>query len=225
MLKLRHQNIAGSMITVTTTSTLWSDLVNTAAGTALRNAGFDTNKANGINLIPLDGSIRFQEDGNDPTATEGEPLDQNYIYGGRNIGIENLRLISSTGGNVLCYIQPGMCNPHETTFISPAGASSGGNSLISTGATYSTVSMASADTEYTYTLTSDVKSLEMRLDIDSSSDFKLNIGGGVGDSATDYIPVEDGELYWRQNMNLASGTVLRFQSPTAGQTMKIVTYS
>jgi len=225
MLKLKHQNVSGSKIVVTTTSTLWSDLVNTAAGTTLRNAGFDTNKANGVNLIPLDGNIRFQEDGNDPTATEGEPLDINYIYGGRNISLTNLRLISSTGSSVTCYIQPGMCNPHETTFISPAGADSGNESIISSSATYTSVSMSLADTEYTYTLPSAAKSIEMRLDIDSSSDFKLNIGGGVGDSATDYIPVEDGELYWRQNLDLAAGTVLRFQSPDAAQTMRIVTYA
>jgi len=205
MLKLKHQNIAGSLITVTSTATLWSDLVNTAAGTTLRNAGFD-NKANGIDIIPISGGIVFQEDGNVPTS------------------LCNLRLISADGGNVTVYIQPGSCNNYESTSITSSGIDAS-ELITSTAPTYDSVSMSSADTEYTYTLLSAAKSIEMRLDIDSEEDFKLNLGGGVGDSATDYIPVEDGEMYWRQNLNLASGTVLRFQSPAASQTMRIVIYS
>ena len=223
MLKLKHQNIAGSLITVTSTATLWSDLVNTAAGTTLRNAGFD-NKANGIDIIPISGGIVFQEDGNVPTATEGQPLDAGYAYLGRNTSLCNLRLISADGGNVTVYIQPGSCNNYESTSITSSGIDAS-ELITSTAPTYDSVSMSSADTEYTYTLLSAAKSIEMRLDIDSEEDFKLNLGGGVGDSATDYIPVEDGEMYWRQNLNLASGTVLRFQSPAASQTMRIVIYS
>ena len=227
MLKLKHQNIAGSMITVTDTSTIWSDLVNVAAGTTDRNAGFDTTKANGVNIIPLNGDIRFQEDGNDPTATEGQPLDENFIYGGRNMSLSNLRLIRNGASDVLCYIQPGTCNPHETSFITGAGGASGGDNsdLISDTVVHESVTMTSANTEYTYTLPADIKGFEMRLDIDSSEDFKLNYNGSVGASATDYITIEDGEMYWRGTLALPAGFVLRFQSPTASQTMKIVTYS
>jgi len=226
MLKLKHQNIAGSIITVTTTSTLWSDLVNTAAGTSLRNAGFDF-KANGVDIIPLDGDIRFQEDGNAPTATEGQPLDQNHIYQGRNTSLDNLRLICASG-TVTCYIQPGVCNNYESSSIAAAGASSGSgdnSDLISNTVVHESVTMTTANTEYTYTLPASIKGFEMRLDVNSSEDFKLNYNGSAGDSATDYITIEDGEMYWRGTLALPAGFVLRFQSPTAAQTMKIVTYS
>jgi len=224
MLNLKHQNIAGSMITVTATSgNIW-DLINTAAGTSLKFAGFDINKANGIDIVPISGDIVFQEDGNTPTATEGQPLDVGYAYLGRNISLTNLNLISKDGSNVSVYVQPGFCNSYEGTTITASGVDA--SQLITSSApTYASVSMSSADTEYTYTLPSAAKSLEMRLDIDSTADFKLNIGGGAGDSATSYIPVQDNEMYWRQNLDLAAGTVLRFQSPSASQTMRIVIYS
>lgn len=222
MLKLKHQNIDGCIIDVTTTASNVMDLINTAAGTDLAYAGFN-NKANGIDIVPIDGNVHFMEDGNVPTAIKGQPLNKGYIYQGRNISIVNLKLISTTGGTVKCFVQPGSCNNYESTTITESSLSE--EDILSSTATYTSVSMSLADTEYTYTLPSAAKSIEMRLDIDSTSDFKLNIGGGVGDSATDYIPVEDGELYWRQNLNLTAGTVLRFQSPSAGETMRIVTFA
>lgn len=116
MLDLAHQNINGCTITITSTPTLWSDLVNTAASTDLRNAGFDQ-KANGIDLRPDTGSFRMMKDGNTPTASKGLEIDNEATYQGRNISLSNLILVS-TGGNITCFIQPGFCNPNETSTIS-----------------------------------------------------------------------------------------------------------
>ena len=222
MLVYKAPNAAGSTISVTTTATGVFDLINTAAGTSLVNAGYP----HGINSIDIkveDGDVRWLDDGNTPTSSAGFLLASGDVAFLRDINMSTLKLVSVTG-TVTCSVRVGINDRQDVSAITAGGTSSNAD-VISTTTTYSSVSMPTADTEYTYTLPSDTKSLELRLDIDSTDDFKLNIGGGVGDSATDYIPVEDGEMYWRQNMNLASGTVLRFQSPTAGQTMKIATYN
>jgi len=215
-------NENGLNVTVTSVATPLFELINTAQGTSGRFATYESS-ADGINITVEGDDIRMGY-GVDPTSTKGKPLYKGTTYNIRGTTIGNYRFISTTGNDSIISIEIGDSEEGETSTSSNSGLE-GSMAMTSTAATYSTVSMSLADTEYTYTLPSAAKSIEMRLDIDSTSDFKLNIGGGVGDSATDYMPVEDGEMYWRQGMNLASGTVLRFQSPAAGQTMKIVTYS
>jgi hypothetical protein len=223
MLVYKSPNASGSTISVTTTATTIFDLVNTAAGTDLVNAGFP-HGVNSIDIKVEDGDIRWLDDGNTPTSSAGFLLASGDVAFLRDINMKTLQLVSTTG-TVSCSVRVGINDREDVSAITGGGSAAGNEDIISTVATYTSVSMSLADTEYTYTLPSAAKSIEMRLDIDSTSDFKLNIGGGVGDSATDYIPVEDGELYWRQNLNLAGGTVLRFQSPSAGETMRIVTFA
>lgn len=222
MLVHKAPNAAGSTLSVTTTATGIFDLINTAAGTSLPRAGYDANVI-AIDIKPENGDIRYLDDGNTPTSSNGFLIASGDVAFLRDINMDKLQLVSVSGA-VSCSVRLGYIDRKESSAIAAGGSASNAD-LIATSATYASVSMSTADTEYTYTLPSAAKSLEMRLDIDSEEDFKLNIGGGVGDSATDYIPVEDGEMYWRQNLNLAGGTVLRFQSPAASQTMRIVIYS
>lgn len=224
MLVSKLPNAAASVISVTTTGTDLLSLISTAASTEVTMSSFMLG-VNSIDIKAENGDIRYFDDGNTAATGAGFLIASGDTAFLRDINLAKVNL-ASVSGTVSCSVKIGISERGESSSVG-GGSSTSNADLIATTATYSTngVSMSSADTEYTYTLPSAAKSLEMRLDIDSEEDFKLNIGGGVGDSATDYIPVEDGEMYWRQNLNLASGTVLRFQSPTASQTMRIVTYS
>ena len=227
MLSQAPANANGLSMTVTTTATPLFDLINTSQGTSVKYAGYDSS-VNGIDITVEGDDIRVGY-GVDPTTTLGRPMYKGVTYFIRGTTINNLRFISTTGNTSKVSIELGESEEGETSSSSDSGTTDNAD-IIATTATYSTgVSMSLADTEYTYILPSAAKSLEMRMIDDSTGqateDFKLNIGGSVGESATDFIQIEDGELYWRQNMNIASGTVLRFQSPTASQTMRIVTYS
>jgi len=223
MLVHKAQSSAATKINVPSSgAVLLFDAMNTAGSTTLIRAGYPS-EVNGLFLKVENGDIRYLDDGNTPTATEGMLATAGEFLFLPHHNLDQFRMIG-VSTDVTCGVRIGECTREESASVS-VGGTADMSDILSTTATYDSVSMSTADTEYTYTLASAAKSIEMRLDIDSSSDFKLNIGGSVGASATDYIPVEDGELYWRQNLNLASGTVLRFQSPSASQTMRIVTYA
>ena len=222
MLQSPAANQNGMNIEVTTTSTGLFDLINTAQGTSGTFANYSSAE-DGINLTIEGDDIRVGYS-LDPTPTLGRPMYKGNTYYIRGTTLQYLKLISTTANNSKVSIELGCAEPGEVGSSSPAG-----HETVSDTPTHASVTMTTADTEYTYTLTETIKGFEMRLVNDSdgqcTNDFKLCYGGSSGDSATSYIPVEDGELYWRGTMKLPAGFVLRFQSPTAGQTMKIVTYS
>jgi len=217
-------NIDGDRITVTSTANLLFDLINTAASTSLPNAGYP-HMVNGFDITVLGDDINMSI-GNTPTATKGITLYSGNVYHIPGVDLSIVRLITTDTDSV-CAIAIGKSEQGENFSTAPSGVVSSSNTdnLISTTPVHASVSMTDANTEYTYTLPTAVKSFEMRLDIDSEYDFKLNYNGSVDDSATDYIPSEDGEMYWRGQISLPAGFVLRFQCPEAAQTMRIVTYS
>jgi len=110
----KHQNAAGSMITVTSTSTGVFDLVNTAASTALARAGFSS-EVNAIDIMPEDGDIRVLWRGLDPTATEGMLLSKGVGYTLRNVPLDSMKLIRVGAVDVSCNVQIGKSVPGESS--------------------------------------------------------------------------------------------------------------
>lgn len=112
----KHQNAAGCKITVTATSTLLFDLINTAASTTLVNAGFSS-RVNAINLTVEDGDIRVLFDGNTPTATNGILLSSGNVYYYRGVPLDKMKLIR-VSGNVVCSVEVGHSDASESTSAS-----------------------------------------------------------------------------------------------------------
>lgn len=102
----RHQNAAGSKITVTTTATNLFDLINTAAGTNLPFAGFSAKDTNGIHLFAENGDIRYLMDGNTPTSTNGILVRENERLMVENVPLTAMQLIATTGP-VVCSVEIG----------------------------------------------------------------------------------------------------------------------
>ena len=70
MLVQKAQNAASTKLTVTSTATSLFDLMNTAGGTDLDRAGFRPG-INGVDIKIETGDIRYLDDGNTPTASNG----------------------------------------------------------------------------------------------------------------------------------------------------------
>lgn len=109
----KHQNAAGSKITVTATATNVYDLINTAASTNLPRAGFAVD-TNAIDITVEDGDIRLLWDGNIPTSLLGAPLSSGNVYRFRGIPLDKMKLIRVTG-DVVCSVQPGKSDRSESS--------------------------------------------------------------------------------------------------------------
>ena len=229
MLVQKAQNASALTFTVSSTDVGLFEAMNTAGGTpGLFNAGFPSD-VNAVEVKIENGDIRYSDDGNAPTASNG----MLGVSGEKLIlphyKLEQLRFIA-VDTDVTLSVRVGKAQPGDSSAVSMGGSASKDNEdLISSAVTHADVTLATADTEGTYTLPNAIKGFEFRLLDDATGnclyDTKLCYGGNTGDSATNYIPVEDGELYWRGTLALPAGYVLRFQSPTANQTIKIVTYN
>lgn len=99
------------------------------------------------------------------------------------------------------------------SLVTPIGAA--------TATTIANVTMTDANTEYSYALPSGTKVFRMKLRSQSAS-FKLSFTSGQ--SGTTYITVNQGGSYGESGVSLSSKT-LYFQSPTAAQTMEVISYS
>ena len=117
------QNANGSVITVTSTSTLLANLVNTAQSTNLFPLPWNNTGADGINITPEDGDVRYLADGNTPTATKGQLLKEGQTYFLRQVDLTNFRLIRVGGANVACSIAVGVSDAEESSAV---GGSAGG---------------------------------------------------------------------------------------------------
>lgn len=133
-------NAAGSKISVTTTAANIFDLINTAAGTSLPNAGY-THRTNSIVIQPENGNVRVLFDGNTPTTTNGYLVSSgtNAIFA--NIPLKSMQLVS-TSGTVTCSLIVGITSEGESTVISGTGSGGGGGG----GETASAPAAASGDT-------------------------------------------------------------------------------
>lgn len=121
----KHQNAAGSKITVTATATNIFDLINTAASTSLPNAGFPTKDSNAINLNPENGDIRYLMDGNTPTATNGILVKNGERMMLRNIPLKHMQLIRVTG-DVTCSVEIGRSDVGEASSSGVTSSTGGG---------------------------------------------------------------------------------------------------
>lgn len=110
----KHQNAAGSKISVTNTATGIFDLINTAASTALAYAGF-TSTVNAIDIMPEDGDVRVLFDGNTPTSSNGVLLSQGVLYSFRGVPLKSLKLIRAGSSNVACGVQIGLSEAGESS--------------------------------------------------------------------------------------------------------------
>lgn len=222
MLVQRAQNAAATKLIVTSTATSLFDLMNAAGATSLDRAGFRPG-VNGIDIKIENGDIRYLDDGNTPTSTDGVLGASGECIFMRHTKLEDLKFIAVTD-NVNISVRVGICEREESSSVALGGSSSVDNEdLISTTATYTSLTLTNADTEYTYTLTGAAKQLEIINE--ECNTIKFNLNGSSGDSATDYILIKDGSMYWRPDMNLSTSDVLRFQSSVAGQVLRIALYN
>lgn len=96
-------NADASVISITTTATSLKKLLDTAAGTAQsfgRVLDF-------VILVPEDGAVRYLRDGNTPTSTKGILAAQSTPIILRGSNIDQILLISTTGGAVSASVQIG----------------------------------------------------------------------------------------------------------------------
>lgn len=114
---LKAPNINGVNITVTSTATDVFNLINTAAGTTGNNAGYPVD-ANGVDIMPENGDVRFTLDDTVPTATTGFLIKSGSVLFLRGIPLKKLRLIRAGGSNVKCSIQIGRCERGEASSLS-----------------------------------------------------------------------------------------------------------
>nr|AKH46384.1 hypothetical protein [uncultured marine virus] len=116
MLNQKAINAAGTVITVTSTATLFYDLVNTAASASEVYAGY-ASECNGLDLRIEDGDIRYLDDGNTPTATEGLLGRKGDLLHLRHRNLDKLQLIA-VDTNVACSQTVGICERDESSSIS-----------------------------------------------------------------------------------------------------------
>jgi len=147
----KHQNAAGSKITVTATATNIYDLINTAASTNLPRAGFAVD-TNGIDITVEDGDIRLLWDGNTPTSVNGILLSSGNVYYFRGLPLDNMKLIR-VSADVVCSVAPGKSDRAESTNASAFSASGGGSSSTTTNSTISGGTGAYSNTKGDFTAT------------------------------------------------------------------------
>jgi hypothetical protein len=142
------QNANGSVITVTSTSTLLANLVNTAQSTNLFPLPWNNTGADGINITPEDGDVRYLADGNTPTATKGQLLKEGQTYFLRQVDLTNFRLIRVGGANVACSIAVGVSDAEESSAVGgSAGGGGGGGDVNITEIGGTAVSVDSGDAD------------------------------------------------------------------------------
>jgi len=116
MLVNKAPNAAGTKLSVTTTATNIFGLINTAASTTLTRAGF-LQAVNGIDLKIGPGSgVRYLDDGNTPSTTEGIKLESGDLLMLRHINLDNLQLVS-VSGVVFVDIRLGIAAREESSSI------------------------------------------------------------------------------------------------------------
>lgn len=106
-------NANASNIAVTTTATLLTALLDTAAaGSNVFRPHLDA-----VDISVEDGDVRILYDGNVPTASKGILLKRGGLYRLRRTPISMLRFISATGGNVSVSIQVGRSEAQEPSSV------------------------------------------------------------------------------------------------------------
>jgi len=115
-------NAAASKISVTSTATLLSALIDTAGGTPANLMG----KLNAIDIVVEDGDIRVLFEGNVPTALNGVLLENGTTASFRGVPLSKMRLIRAGGADVACSVQVGQADPSESTVVSTPGGGGGG---------------------------------------------------------------------------------------------------
>jgi hypothetical protein len=105
-------NANGSVITVTSTATLLTALINTAASAS---QVFDPN-LNAVDLYLENGDVRMLTDGNTPTASKGLLLKSGGFYSFRGVDLKNIRLIR-VSSDVSVSVQIGQGESGELTTV------------------------------------------------------------------------------------------------------------
>lgn len=215
----KHQNAAGSKITVTATATNIFDLINTAASTTSVNAGFQVEKINAINIFPEDGDVRYLMDGNTPTSTNGILVKQGERLMLRNCPVKHLKLIR-VSGDVVCNVELGHSDQGESSAsVSTAAASVGtvdqGTAASASGAwpVYITgssnaltpasaqVVVAAGPTATALGGATQADTLIIIADIDNTGNIYL---GAAGVSSSDGLEMEPGRSVELKSVNLSA---------------------
>ncbi len=106
MIEYKLPNAAAHRISVTGTAATLEALINTAAGSA---SNLPTT-LNAWEIAPENGDVRYLSDGNTPTATEGNKVENGVILGRDGIPVKKVKLISTTG-TVVCTVRVGWKEP------------------------------------------------------------------------------------------------------------------
>lgn len=84
----------------------------------------------------------------------------------------------------------------------------------------SNITMTTANTEYTASLPTGVRSFDMKLR--AANDFKVNIGSTASLSSSSYMTIAAGGSYGKEGIFTTGSTELHFQAATASQTMELI---
>ena len=200
MLVHRAQSAAATSISVTTTATGIYDLINTAGSTDLERAGYSP-EVNGIDIVVEDGNIRYLDDGNTPTTTEGLLVETGAVLHLRHIKLDALKLISTTG-TVKCGIRIGDCRPDEDDSIS-----NGSVTLDAGGISIGAVEIKDADSNVRAGVNASGQ-LKVVLDgkIDSNNTTTENLNAGIAFTGTATDVLDYAIAYVNVHVHEASAT-------------------